>query len=65
MMSKSLIKRAWEMMGLRVHWQMSTDLLALGSQAGDVQAHLAEMRSRSSLPRKAAEARESEQKRTD
>ena len=65
MMSKSLIKRAWEMMGLRVHWQMSTDLLALGSQAGDVQSHLAEMRSRSSLPRKAAEARQSEHQRND
>lgn len=60
MMTKSLIKRAWEMMGLRVHWQMSTDLLELAAQAGDVQAHLAKMRERSSLPRKAVESRDSE-----
>ena len=62
LMSKALIKRAWGMMGLWVHWQMSTDLLALGSNAGDVKEHPAQMRARSSLPRKATDAREAERK---
>jgi len=37
MATKSLVKRAWEQMGLRVHWQASTQLMELVGLAGDVQ----------------------------
>ncbi len=40
MTTKAGIKRAWELMGLRMHWQMSTDLMTVASSAGDVQAFL-------------------------
>ena len=36
--TKSLVKRAWEMMGLRVHWQMSQQLMELVGKGGDVAA---------------------------
>ncbi len=36
--TKAGLKRAWEMMGMRVHLQQSTDLVALCSGASDVQA---------------------------
>lgn len=36
MATKSLVKRAWEMMGLRTHWQMSVQLMELVGRAGDV-----------------------------
>lgn len=35
--TKANIKRAWEMMGMRVHWQSSNDLVALASISKDVQ----------------------------
>jgi enoyl-CoA hydratase len=35
--TKANIKRAWEMMGMRVHWQSSNDLVALASVSRDVQ----------------------------
>jgi enoyl-CoA hydratase len=38
MATKSLVKRAWEMMGLRVHWQMSQQVMQLVGGAGDVAA---------------------------
>jgi enoyl-CoA hydratase len=38
MMTKANIKRAWELMGMRVHWQTSNDLVALASMSKDVQA---------------------------
>ena len=38
MMTKANIKRAWELMGMRVHWQTSNDLVALASMSSDVQA---------------------------
>jgi enoyl-CoA hydratase/carnithine racemase len=34
--TKSLVKRAWELMGMRMHMQMSNDLVALASQHKDV-----------------------------
>ncbi len=37
MATKANIKRAWEMMGMRVHWQSSNDLVALASISRDVQ----------------------------
>jgi enoyl-CoA hydratase len=65
MMTKSLIKRAWEMMGLRVHWQMSTDLLELTAQSEQVREHMARMREKSTLPRKAVQAQEIERKKQE
>src|SRR4051812_13292586 len=38
MMTKANIKRAWELMGMRVRWQTSNDLVALASMSSDVQA---------------------------
>jgi enoyl-CoA hydratase/carnithine racemase len=34
--TKTLIKRAWELMGLRMHLQMSNDLLSLTGAHSDV-----------------------------
>ena len=36
--TKANLKRAWELMGMRVHWQSSNDLVALASLSSDVQA---------------------------
>jgi len=36
MATKSLVKRAWEQMGLRLHWQASTQLMELVGRAQDV-----------------------------
>jgi enoyl-CoA hydratase len=36
--TKANLKRAWELMGMRVHWQSSNDLVALASISSDVQA---------------------------
>jgi enoyl-CoA hydratase len=38
MTAKAGIKRAWELMGIRVHQQMATDLLTVASSSSDVQA---------------------------
>ena len=35
--TKANLKRAWELMGMRVHWQSSNDLVALASVSKDVQ----------------------------
>jgi len=51
MFSKTLIKRAWELMGMRSHLQMSNDLMALATHASDVREHMARMRARSLKPR--------------
>ena len=40
MATKAGLKRAWELMGMRMHFQMSTDLMTVASSAGDVQAYL-------------------------
>ena len=36
--TKANLKRAWELMGMRVHWQSSNDLVALASLSADGQA---------------------------
>jgi enoyl-CoA hydratase len=36
MATKSMVKRAWEQMGLRVHWQSGLHLMELVGRAGDV-----------------------------
>ena len=46
MATKAGLKRAWEMMGMRVHLQMSTDLVALCTNASDVRALMATMSGR-------------------
>lgn len=51
MLTKSLIRRAWDLMGMRDHMKMSTDLLELATKASDVQEHMARMRARSHKPR--------------
>ena len=62
MMTKALNKRAWELMGMRSHMQMSTDLLELATHAADVRAHMSKMRARGGdLPRKALNADRDEQ----
>jgi enoyl-CoA hydratase len=38
MATKANITRAWELMGMRVHWQTSNDLVTLASMSKDVQA---------------------------
>ena len=36
--TKANLNRAWDLMGMRVHWQSSNDLVALASISADVQA---------------------------
>jgi enoyl-CoA hydratase/carnithine racemase len=42
MATKSLVKRAWEQMGMRLHWQQSIEMMELVGKAGDVAAWRAE-----------------------
>lgn len=51
MLSKQLIKRAFEGMGMRTHLQQSADLLALAGQTREVKEHLGAMQARSKMPR--------------
>jgi enoyl-CoA hydratase len=58
MVIKQGIKRAWEMMGMRVHLQNSTDLLTIATGASDVQAFMAKragLRPRQMAAKNAAE----------
>ena len=41
--TKQGLTRAWEMMGMRMHLQQSTDLVALCTGAKDVQAYMASL----------------------
>ena len=50
--TKTLVKRAWELMGMRVHLQMSNDLVALASQHKDVHEYMAGSRRRAAERRK-------------
>jgi enoyl-CoA hydratase len=63
MATKAGLKRAWEMMGMRVHLQMSTDLVALATGASDVRAKMASLRGR--RPRQEAALRADEVVATD
>src|SRR6201987_446856 len=38
MATKANLKRAWELMGMRLHWQTSSDLVALATVSADVRA---------------------------
>ncbi|HLN15689.1 MAG TPA: enoyl-CoA hydratase-related protein [Acidimicrobiales bacterium] len=57
MATKHLVSRAWELMGLRLHWKMSTDLMALTAHQADANAARRDMAERAQMPRdKAREA---------
>ena len=61
MVIKAGIKRAWELMGMRVHVQNTTDLLTIASGATDVQAFMASragLRPRQMAARRLADAAE-------
>jgi len=61
MATKALVKRAWEQMGLRVHWQTSVQLMELVGHAGDVEAWRRENAERGyGSPRNVAKARAEE-----
>ncbi|MHB8681060.1 MAG: enoyl-CoA hydratase-related protein [Acidimicrobiales bacterium] len=55
MATKAGIKRAWELMGMRVHLQTSTDMVALATQAQEVRDFMARLAG--SRPRQHAKAR--------
>jgi len=50
--TKTLVKRAWELMGMRVHLQMSNDLVALASQHKDVQEYMRDSQQRAAERKK-------------
>ena len=50
MATKQLVSRAWELMGMRMHWQMSTDVMAVVANTSDAQAARMEMISRGQKP---------------
>ena len=54
MATKQLVKRAWELMGMRVHLQMSTDVMAVTAQTSDARAVRAAMVERGLRPRQHA-----------
>ncbi len=57
MATKQLVSRAWELMGMRMHWQMSNDVMAVIAQTSDAQAARQEMIARGQKPsEKAADA---------
>jgi enoyl-CoA hydratase len=57
MATKSGIKRAWELMGLRSHLQQSADLVALCTQADEVKKFMAKTQMEGNRPRQTAKAR--------
>jgi enoyl-CoA hydratase len=57
MATKSGIKRAWELMGLRSHFQQSADLVAMCTQAREVQEFMAQTQRSGRRPRQTAAAR--------
>jgi enoyl-CoA hydratase/carnithine racemase len=54
MATKQLVSRAWELMGMRMHWQMSTDVMAVTASTKDAQAARMAMASRGQKPSEAA-----------
>ncbi len=55
MLTKANLKRAWELMGMRVHWQSSNDLVALASVTRDVQDLIQQVFKDKILPTEMAE----------
>ena len=56
MATKQLVSRAWELMGMRMHWKMSTDVMAVVANTSDAQAARMEMVSRGQKPTEKANA---------
>ena len=54
--TKANLKRAWELMGMRVHWQSSNDLVALASISKDVQELIQQVFKDKVLPSEMARA---------
>jgi len=54
MATKQLVKRAWELMGMRMHLQMSTDVMAVTAKTSDAMAVRAAMAARGVRPRQHA-----------
>jgi enoyl-CoA hydratase/carnithine racemase len=52
--TKQLVKRAWELMGMRMHLQMSTDVMAVTAHTSDAQAARRAMMERGLRPRQHA-----------
>jgi enoyl-CoA hydratase/carnithine racemase len=55
MATKQLVKRAWELMGMRMHLQMSTDVMAVTSKTRDAHELRMDMAQRGLRPRQQAE----------
>src|SRR6185312_15334680 len=55
--TKANLKRAWELMGMRVHWQSSNDLVALAAMSSDVQALTSEVLQGKIMPSEMAKRR--------
>jgi enoyl-CoA hydratase len=55
--TKANLKRAWELMGMRVHWQSSNDLVALASASSDVRELIKEVFTNGVKPLEMAETR--------
>ncbi|MEJ2340305.1 MAG: enoyl-CoA hydratase-related protein [Gemmatimonadales bacterium] len=53
--AKTAIRRAWELMGMRMHQQISNDLVAVVSGHRDFQKHLGEMMKARKKPREMTE----------
>jgi len=49
--TKTTIRRAWELMGMRIHQQMSTDMVAIVAGHTDFQAKLRELAASGKKPR--------------
>src|SRR5580693_4008769 len=58
--TKANLKRAWELMGMRVHWQSSNDLVALASMSRDVQELIAQVTASKTYPAEMARRRAEE-----
>jgi len=51
MATKQLVKRAWELMGMRMHLQMSTDVMAVTAKTRDAHELRMDMAQRGLRPR--------------
>lgn len=49
--TKTMIRRAWELMGMRIHQQMSNDMVAVVSAQGDFKEKMNEMFAAQKMPR--------------
>ena len=55
MATKQLVSRAWELMGMRLHWKMSNDVMAVVEHLKDAQAARADLMARGQTPRHRAQ----------